>query len=329
MSPEQVLGDRVDKSSDIFSLGTIFYEMLSGERPFAGDTSMKMAAKILEANPPKLTALRPTLPKPLERVIMRCLKRESDARFDDARRVLEALTNVERSLRGNVLRRVLDPLIVTARQVRPELGPVILCSLIVDMPFVVILAEHFPRWDRTFLSMLQLSPGQYLFLFLLLPGIVLLIEMALGNLRRTLERPPWFLAPGVRALIAVVFGLLTTFGGYGGSIGMDQLPREPGRTAVAASRTLIEAVRDGPSAALAGRLVREADDSPVDALVMPLVAEVGSSIAEREELVRALGTSIRGHALETPTAHAQLRQWVRSHDVGPRSCRRSPICSST
>ena len=315
MSPEQVLGDRVDKPSDIFSLGTILYEMLSGERPFAGDSTMKTAAKILDASPPTLEALRPALPKPLARVIMRCLERAPDARFEDARSLLEALTDAKRSLGGTVVRRTLDPLTALARRVRPELGRVLLCSLLVNLPLVVILVEHFPRWDRTFLSLLQLSPGQYLLLFLLLPCIIFLIETALANIKRMLDPSPRFLAPGVRALIAVVFGLLTTFGGYGGSIGIDQLPREPGRTAVAASRTLVEAVRDGPSDALAGRLEREASESPVAAVVLPLAAETGSSIAERAQLVRVLGTSVRGRALETPEAQAQLRQWVANHDV--------------
>ena len=315
MSPEQVLGDRVNKPSDIFSLGTILYEMLSDERPFAGDSSMKTAARILDARPPTLETRRPALPKPLARVIMRCLERDPAARFPDARNLLEALTHAKRGLGNTPVRPVLDALRVARLVVRPELRRVLLCSLFVNLPLVVILVEHFPRWDPTFLSLLQLSPGQYLLLLFLFPAVVFLIETALANLRRMLDPSPRLLAPGSRVLIAVVFGLLTTYGGYGGSIGIDQLPSEPGRTAVAASRTLVEAVRDGPSDAVAERVERDARGSPLAAVVAPVATQVGASISHREELARVLGTSIRGRALETPAARAELRQWVTSHDV--------------
>ncbi|MET0552672.1 MAG: protein kinase [Vicinamibacteria bacterium] len=88
MSPEQADGQLVDARSDVFSLGTLLYEMLTGRRPFAGDTPLSLATSILRDPPPPLRGLRKEVPKDLERVVVRCLEKERSERYASAAEVL-------------------------------------------------------------------------------------------------------------------------------------------------------------------------------------------------------------------------------------------------
>ncbi len=85
MSPEQVRGAAVDHRSDIFSLGTVLYEMLSGQRAFKKETSAETMAAILREDPPELTASNPALPPALERIVVHCLEKNPQERFASAR----------------------------------------------------------------------------------------------------------------------------------------------------------------------------------------------------------------------------------------------------
>jgi Tol biopolymer transport system component/predicted Ser/Thr protein kinase len=94
MSPEQAEGKAVDPRSDVFSLGTILYEMATGERPFQGDTSMSTIGAILKDQPTSVTELNPLLPRHLGRIIRRCLAKDPDRRYQtalDLRNELEEL----------------------------------------------------------------------------------------------------------------------------------------------------------------------------------------------------------------------------------------------
>ena len=92
MSPEQVKGDPADHRSDIFSFGSVIYEMLSGRRPFAGETSAELMTAILKEDPPEL--VKPDVPSVLERVVRRCLEKRPEERFQSARDVAFALDEV-------------------------------------------------------------------------------------------------------------------------------------------------------------------------------------------------------------------------------------------
>ncbi|HYO79558.1 MAG TPA: serine/threonine-protein kinase, partial [Thermoanaerobaculia bacterium] len=85
MSPEQVRGEPVDHRSDIFSLGTIVYEMLTGTRAFKRNSSIETLSAILKEDPADLTELLPNIPPALERLVRRCLEKDRELRFQTAR----------------------------------------------------------------------------------------------------------------------------------------------------------------------------------------------------------------------------------------------------
>ena len=80
MSPEQAAGRPVDARSDLFSLGTILYEMLSGRRPFGGDSTVSTLAAILRDTPAPLTGIAPGI----ARLVERCLRKDAAERFASA-----------------------------------------------------------------------------------------------------------------------------------------------------------------------------------------------------------------------------------------------------
>ena len=97
MSPEQIRGQPVDARTDLFSLGVVLYEMLSGKRPFQRDTAAEIMTAILREEPPDLSETNRSVPAALENVVRHCLEKDPERRFQSARDVvfaLEALPDV-------------------------------------------------------------------------------------------------------------------------------------------------------------------------------------------------------------------------------------------
>jgi Tol biopolymer transport system component len=84
MSPEQVEGKEVDARSDIFSLGAVLYEMLTGTRAFPGQSDFSVASAILVKDPEPISTLQPLTPPALERTVRVCLSKDPDARWQSA-----------------------------------------------------------------------------------------------------------------------------------------------------------------------------------------------------------------------------------------------------
>jgi eukaryotic-like serine/threonine-protein kinase len=91
MSPEQVRGKPADARSDIFALGTIIYEMVSGHSAFQKDSAADTIAAILRQDPPELSAQGGKIPPPIERLIRHCLEKNPAERFQSARDLAFAL----------------------------------------------------------------------------------------------------------------------------------------------------------------------------------------------------------------------------------------------
>jgi serine/threonine protein kinase/Tol biopolymer transport system component len=85
MSPEQIEGKELEGRSDIFSLGAVLYEMVTGQRAFEGKSQLSVASAILEKEPPPISTIKPLTPRNLDHIIRRCLAKDPDDRWQSAR----------------------------------------------------------------------------------------------------------------------------------------------------------------------------------------------------------------------------------------------------
>lgn len=93
MSPEQLSGavHTLDRRSDIYSIGATMYEVLSGKPPFEGSTSLDILRKVVEEDAISVRKKQPKIPKDLDTIVMKCLEKEPERRYDSARNLAEDL----------------------------------------------------------------------------------------------------------------------------------------------------------------------------------------------------------------------------------------------
>jgi len=96
MAPEQVQGLDVDHRADIFSLGVILYELFAGESPFKGAHETAMAYEIVNVDPSPLTNLKPDIDPELDRIVLECIDKDKDERYQSAREVAKDLKRFKR-----------------------------------------------------------------------------------------------------------------------------------------------------------------------------------------------------------------------------------------
>jgi len=98
MSPEQVMGQKVDSRSDLFSVGVVLYKLLTNALPFEGDSVISVAYKIAKSEAPPVQTLRPEIPLTLRRIVERALKKQPEKRFQTGEELAVALIGVAREL---------------------------------------------------------------------------------------------------------------------------------------------------------------------------------------------------------------------------------------
>jgi serine/threonine protein kinase/tetratricopeptide (TPR) repeat protein len=98
MSPEQVDGKEADQRADIYSLGIILFEMLTGHLPFEGDTPLSVAVKQKTERPPDPKGLNTQIPDELGRIILKCLEKPKEKRYQSVAEILADLASIKKGL---------------------------------------------------------------------------------------------------------------------------------------------------------------------------------------------------------------------------------------
>lgn len=94
MSPEQIKSNKIDNRSDLFSAGVLFYEMLTGKRPFEGDNEAAMIHSIMNNEPTPISDHTDTIPSGIEKIILKILEKSPDSRYQKATEIINDLNNI-------------------------------------------------------------------------------------------------------------------------------------------------------------------------------------------------------------------------------------------
>jgi eukaryotic-like serine/threonine-protein kinase len=110
MSPEQIRGDTLDARVDVWSLGVVLYEMIAGQRPFLGDDDQERIRRILYQEPEPLSALRPSVPRELERIVGQVLAKRPAERYGNMEEMRADLLALAATLSGSLAGEPAEPL---------------------------------------------------------------------------------------------------------------------------------------------------------------------------------------------------------------------------
>jgi serine/threonine protein kinase len=112
LSPEQATGASVDPRSDIFALGALLYECISGRPAFSGGSVIEIGAQVIHVDPPPPSRFNPRIPAELDRITLKALAKRPEARYQSAQELLKDLRPVREKLK--------DEMVLTKRLVEPQ-----------------------------------------------------------------------------------------------------------------------------------------------------------------------------------------------------------------
>jgi serine/threonine-protein kinase len=131
LSPEQAQGHMVSETSDLYSIGVILYELLTGVVPFEGETAVAIAFKQVSAEPRPPSELNPALPASLDAVVLRALAKDPTARYADAEQLIVALERERQALPSHPPARAVTVPDDYVHHVHPSAGPATAAPLLV------------------------------------------------------------------------------------------------------------------------------------------------------------------------------------------------------
>jgi len=145
MSPEQAQGVKVDDRSDVFSLGVVLYEMLTGQNPFKGDYEQAVVYSILNKNPEPITGLRTGVPLELERIVNKLLEKNPDSRYQNIEELPVDLKALDLTATTNS---VISTMAVSRQELAqtPDFWKAIHWKVAVAMMFAAAIVAGFSVW---------------------------------------------------------------------------------------------------------------------------------------------------------------------------------------
>jgi serine/threonine protein kinase/cytochrome c-type biogenesis protein CcmH/NrfG len=165
MSPEQAKGESVLAHSDLFSLGVVLYECITGKRPFLGATAMEICARVIDRDPPPPSQLNPHVPLELDGVILKALAKDPIARYESAADMLQALRQIHARMQAEdywstnllmlKLRRFTQKLLTTLRALSNRTQALAVVTFAILIVVALIFFKVLP-WGRS--AIYQPSP---------------------------------------------------------------------------------------------------------------------------------------------------------------------------